>query len=132
MRVNALDHVNIFTDDLSGSARFYKELLDLSVRDGPPPLAPEQVQWVYDDQDRPIIHLNARGAPQAFQRECPAGPTGPIHHVALNCSGKAEVLQRLNTRGAAFSTNEIAALGLTQVFTHDPNGVLLELNFFGD
>ena len=132
MRVNALDHVNIFTDDLAGSAKFYTELLDLQVRNGPPGSRPEHVQWVYDDQDRPIIHLNAYGAFQAFPRDCPPGPTGPIHHVALNCSGKAEVIGRLEARSAAFHVNEIASIGLTQVFTQDPNGVLLELNFFGD
>jgi catechol 2,3-dioxygenase-like lactoylglutathione lyase family enzyme len=132
MRVNALDHVNIFTDDMATSAKFYAELLDLDVRGGPAPMRPEQVQWVYDDQNRPIIHLNARGAPQAFQRDCPAGPTGPIHHVALNCSGKDEVVERLKARGAEFSLNQIGSIGLTQIFTHDPNGVLLELNFFGD
>jgi catechol 2,3-dioxygenase-like lactoylglutathione lyase family enzyme len=132
MRVNALDHVNIFTDDMATSTKFYAELLDLDVRDGPAPFRPDQVQWVYDDQNRPIVHLNARGAPQAFKRDCPAGLTGPIHHVALNCSGKAEVVARLKAKGAEFSLNEIASIGLTQVFTHDPNGVLLELNFYGD
>ena len=132
MRVNALDHVNIFTDDMAGTTRFYAELLELDVRDGPPPSARDQVQWVYDDQNRPILHINARGARQAFPRDCPAGPTGPIHHVALNCSGKAEVIARLTARGADFTVQDIAAIGLTQIFTHDPNGVLLELNFFGD
>ena len=132
MRVNALDHVNIFTEDMAGSARFYAELLELDVRNGPPPMSAEQVQWVYDDQDRPIIHLNSAGAPQSFQRPCPPGPTGPIHHVALNCSGKDEVIARLTDRGADFTVNGIPSIGLTQIFTHDPNGVLLELNFFGD
>ncbi|WP_374146734.1 hypothetical protein [Sphingomonas sp. 28-63-12] len=28
--------------------------------------------------------------------------------------------------------NRVDAIGLRQVFTADPNGVLLELNFFGD
>ena len=129
MRVNALDHVNIFTDDMAGSARFYNELLDLQVRDGPAPLRPEHVQWVYDGQDRPIIHLNTYGAPQAFRRDCAPGLTGPIHHVALNCSGKADVIGRLQMRGAEFSVNEIASIGLTQVFTHDPNGVSAGVQF---
>jgi catechol 2,3-dioxygenase-like lactoylglutathione lyase family enzyme len=132
MRVNALDHVNIFTTDLAGSARFYTELFDLTVRNGPAPLSPETVQWVYDDQDRPIIHLNSYGAPQAFQRECAPGPTGPIHHVALNCTGKVEMQARLRAHGAEFTVNDLSSIGLTQIFTHDPNGVLLELNFFGD
>ena len=34
--------------------------------------------------------------------------------------------------GLTVQTNAIAAIGLTQVFTTDPNNVLLELNFFGD
>jgi catechol 2,3-dioxygenase-like lactoylglutathione lyase family enzyme len=132
MRVNALDHVNIFTDDMAVTTRFYAELLDLDVRNGPPPSKPEEVQWVYDDQDRPIFHINSRGAPQAFQRDCPSGPTGPIHHVALNCSGKHEVVRRLEARGAEFTVRGIPSIGLTQIFTFDPNGVLLELNFFAD
>ncbi len=132
MRVNALDHVNIFTEDMAGTTRFYADLLDLNVRNGPPPSKPEMVQWVYDDQNRPIFHINAKGAPQAFQRECPSGPTGPIHHVALSCSGKDEVIARLTARAAEFTVQGIPSIGLTQIFTHDPNGVLLELNFFGD
>jgi hypothetical protein len=28
--------------------------------------------------------------------------------------------------------NTVPAVGLRQIFTLDPNGVLLELNFFGD
>jgi catechol 2,3-dioxygenase-like lactoylglutathione lyase family enzyme len=132
MRVNHLDHVNIYTDDMPTSAKFYAELLDLDVRNGPAPSRPEQVQWVYDDQNRPIIHLNSGGMQAAFKRDCLPGPTGPIHHVALNCSGKAEVMGRLEASGAEFSLNQIASIGLTQIFTHDPNGVLLELNFYGD
>ena len=38
MNVEALDHVNIITADLEGTARFYAELFGLEPRDGPPPL----------------------------------------------------------------------------------------------
>lgn len=124
MQVNALDHVNIRTADLAGSARFYAELLGLEVRDGPPPATPEQVRWLYDRGGRPIIHL--------VKHDCEPGPTGPIDHVALNCSGKEEVLARLRTRGAEFSTYEMPSGDRTLVFTHDPHGVLLELNFDGE
>ncbi len=33
-------------------------------------------------------------------------------------------------RGADYRVNEVEAIGLKQLFTLDPNGVLLELNFF--
>ena len=131
MKVNWLDHVNIFTDDMATSTKFYADLLDLDVRDGPAPFRPDQVQWVYDDQNRPIVHLNARGAPQAFKRDCPAGLTGPIHHVALNCEGFEEMIARLKARALEHQINDVASIGLKQVFVTDPNGVLLELNFFG-
>ena len=41
MHVNALDHVNIITDRLDETAEFYKALLGLERRDGPPPLTPQ-------------------------------------------------------------------------------------------
>ena len=131
MRVNALDHVNIFTQDMPHSVKFYTELFGLSVRDGPSPLPASAVQWVYDDQDRAIIHLNTNGAPQAYKRECPPGPTGALHHVALNCTGVSEMKTRLDAWGADYTVNELASIGLTQLFVFDPNQVLLELNFFG-
>lgn len=35
MQVNWLDHVNIIAADLHGTARFYADLLDLTIRDAP-------------------------------------------------------------------------------------------------
>lgn len=127
MRVNALDHVNIRTRDVAASARFYAELLDLEVRNGPPPMTAEQVQWICDREGRAILHLvqhnDDKGAP---------GPTGPIDHVALNCTGKKELIERLQQRGAQCDVYEMTAVGRTLVFTRDPHGVLLELNFNGE
>jgi catechol 2,3-dioxygenase-like lactoylglutathione lyase family enzyme len=133
MRVDALDHVNIITDDLPGTARFYADVFDLDIRDGPPPFTPDQVQWAYDDQGRPILHLNAAGAFQAFKRDARPGPaTGAVHHVALRCVGHGEMEERLKARGLTYSLNAVTGAGLRQIFVVDPNGVLLELNFFGD
>jgi hypothetical protein len=36
----------------------------------------------------------------------------------------------LNARGLDYRVNVVEAISLRQVFTVDPNGVLLELNFF--
>jgi hypothetical protein len=51
---------------------------------------------------------------------------------ALNCSGFDETIARLDARGASYQINTVTSIGLRQVFTMDPNQVLLELNFFGD
>lgn len=132
MRVNALDHVNIITGDLAGTTRFYAELLGLEARNAPPPLTPANAQWMYDAAGRALIHINSLDCPRAYDRDVTAGPTGALHHVALNCSGYEDMLLRLKARGAAHQINHVTAIGLRQIFTEDPNGVLLELNFFSD
>lgn len=133
MQVNALDHVNIITDRLDETAEFYRALLGLDRRDGPPPLTPQNAQWMHDASGRPIIHINAVDCPRAYDREVqPGSLTGAIHHVALNCSGYDTVLERITAMRLDCQTNTVEAIGLRQIFTADPNNVLLELNFFGD
>ena len=132
MKVNALDHVNIITGDLDGTARFYAELFDLERRDAPPPLTRQNAQWMFDGDGRAIIHVNSLDCPRTYEREVTPGPTGSIHHVALNCSGYDDMTARLDARGLDRQVNLVAAIGLRQIFTMDPNGVLLELNFFGE
>ena len=132
MKVQALDHVNIIAADLDGTARFYAELFGLERRNAPPPLTPDNAQWMFDDADRAIFHINSVDCPRAFEREVAPGPTGSIHHVALRCSGFDEMIARLDARGMERQVNLIEAIGLRQIFTMDPNGVLLELNFFED
>jgi len=131
MRVEALDHVNIITPDVEGTARFYAELLDLEPRDGPPPLTHENARWMYDRSGRAILHINSLDCPRAYDREVRQGPTGALHHVALRCQGYEELRARLARRGLEHTLNEVTAAGLRQVFVLDPNQVLLELNFFG-
>lgn len=132
MNVNALDHVNIVTADLAGSARFYEALLGLTPANGPPPMPADQVVWMRDAGGRAVIHLNSIDAPRFFDRDMAPGATGALHHVALSCTGFDEVMARIVAMGLAHEVNEIAAIGFRQIFVSDPNAVLLELNFAGD
>ncbi|GAA0267966.1 hypothetical protein GCM10009127_04660 [Alteraurantiacibacter aestuarii] len=133
MQVQALDHVNIITDRMDETAQFYADLLDLDRRDAPPPLTPQTATWMFDAEDRAIIHINSVDCPRAYDREVqPGALTGALHHVALKCEGFDEVKERLDARGADYKENLVEAIGLRQIFTADPNNVLLELNFFGE
>lgn len=132
MRINALDHVNVIATDLEATARYYVEIFGLERRDAPPPLTPANAQWMYDGRGQPIIHVNSVDCPRHYDRDVRPGPTGALHHVALNCSGYEETLARLDAHALAYRVNRVAAIGLRQVFTLDPNGVLFELNFFAD
>lgn len=131
MHVEQLDHVNIITDKLGETAQFYAELLDLEERDGPPPLLPEQVRWMYDSKGQAVLHLNSVDCPRAYDRKIePGALTGAIHHVAFRCQGFDEMVARLTARGADYTINDLSSIGLRQIFTSDPNNILLELNFF--
>jgi len=133
MRVNALDHVNIITDDLDGTCRFYVDLFGLDVRDGPSPLPPEHVQWLYDNQDRAVFHINSKQMTQAYQRETRSGSTtGAIHHIALDCSNHKAFIAKLEEHDIDYCLNNIPSIDLKQLFFSEPNGVLLELNFRGE
>ena len=132
MPVNALDHINIITDKLDETAAFYAALLGLERRNAPPPLTPHNAQWMYAGE-KPIVHINSTDCPRTFDRPVePGALTGAIHHIALACSGHDEVTARLDAMGREYKTNTITAIGLRQIFTPDPNNVLLELNFFGE
>ena len=130
MKVNALDHFNVIAADLDATAAFYADVLGLERRNGPPPFPASMVQWMHDDAGRPIVHINSLDCPRAYDRDVQAGPTGAVHHIALNCSGFEEMRDRLTGHGITFALNEIASIGLRQLFVHDPNDVVLELNFF--
>lgn len=132
MKVHALDHVNIITDDLDRSARFYEDLLNLERRDAPAPMTPQMAQWMFNEDGQAIMHLNSPDCPRAYDREVARGPSGSIHHVAFNCSGFDETVTRLEAIGMEWQTNTIDSIGLRQIFIMDPHEVLLELNFFAD
>ncbi|MEO7786863.1 MAG: VOC family protein [Sphingomicrobium sp.] len=132
MHVNALDHVNIITADLDATVKFYTRLLGLDRRDAPAPLRPDQAQWMYDAQGRAIFHINSIDMTRAFDRDVTPGPTGAIHHVALNCSDYPAAIARCAELGIGVVTNLVQSIGLKQLFITDPNEVVIELNFFED
>ena len=133
MSVEALDHVNVITDRLDETADFYATLLGLERRDAPAPMTPQNAAWMYDGEGRAIIHINSVDCPRAYDREVqPGAPTGALHHVALRCRGYDRMVERLDSLGADYQARPPGAGGRRQIFTADPNNVLLELNFFGE
>ena len=131
MQVNGIDHVNIATADLDGTARFYQELLGLSP--GGTPNSPDGAmgRWLHDATGAPIIHLMHLD-PDKHKGNGSDHATGTIDHVAIACEGFHEIMQRCEEMGIAFQVNDRQYFGLRQIFATDPNNVKLELNFKGD
>ena len=132
MAVEALDHVNVVTGDLDRAERFYRALLELETRPAPPPLTHDTARWMVDTSGRAILHLNSLDLPRLFDRNMAPGPTGALHHIAFRCVGYEDTLARIAAMALDHRRNDVAAIGLRQIFVADPDGVLLELNFFGN
>jgi hypothetical protein len=41
-------------------------------------------------------------------------------------------VERLTGRSVSFEVSDVPQVGLRQLFVAEPNGILLELNFFGE
>ena len=119
MPVTGINHINIRTTDIAKSAQFYVDVFDFEFRQGPG-ITGFQRNWLYDASGHPVIHLRTLEA---------GSDSGPIDHVALDCKGKVEILERLRMRG--IEVNVVANLqpGVTQAILKDPHGLTLELNF---
>lgn len=131
-RVLALDHYDVMVADLDRSEAFYRDVLSLESYAPPPPLCRDTARWIYDGDERPILHLNRHDVPRASGRPMHPGPTGALRHIALRCEGFEDIRDRLENRKLPYDTNVHHAIGLRQIFVRDPDGVLLELNFFDD
>ena len=135
VRVDAIDHVNIRTPDVIGTGRFFADALGMTVTPSPGNPDPARAAWICDADGRAVVHLGTYdilypwedGAP-----EPPSGGSGRLHHVAFRCTDYGSTADRLTAKGLAFRRNEVPQFGLRQLFVEEPNGVLLELNFFGE
>ena len=118
MGVQGLDHINIDTCRLPETIAFYTEVLGLEHRAKP---SGNTGAWLYLG-DRAIVHINV----VADDGETPA--TGRFNHVAFAAGNLDELSAALGEAGRAYSISERPDLGLTQIFTTDPNGISVELN----
>ncbi len=133
MPVNALDHINIITDKLDQTCDYYAQLLGLERRNGPMELPAESVQWMFTAEGRALFHITTPQFRGIFPEPGPpVSPTGAINHIALDCRGFAETVERLDAMGADYRASGLDSIRLKQIFTSDPNQVLLELNFRGE
>jgi len=134
MKVQTLDHVNIRTERLAETVAFYTTHLGLSCRPPPGMSDTSRGAWLYDEGDRPVIHVGTLEARYPTDEIMPEGRVigrggGAIHHVALECVGYDEAVDRFKAAGLTLAFGNIPSIGLRQVFLTDPNGVTFELNF---
>ena len=56
---------------------------------------------------------------------------GVVDHIAFLASEPGAFVRRFKERGIEFSPRSLPEFDLYQIFVKDPNGLTIELNFFG-
>ena len=137
MTVKSIDHANIRTSDVPGTIAFFKDVLGMEASVPPGGTSLERAGWLLDAEGRAVIHVAGTDIDYPTDEWRPAvtemrADTGRLHHVALSCSGFDAVRDRVYRTGLEVAENAIETIGLRQIFVTEPNGVLLELNFWND
>lgn len=120
MPVKGLEHVNIDTCKPEETIAFYAQVLGLENRPDERPAIPFPGAWLFLD-GQAVVHLN-------FIEEDRTGPTGAFNHVAFEASDFDGTCAALDAMGHEYRTTGIPTASLRQIFVHDPNGVMVELN----
>ena len=135
MSVKSLDHWSIATKRLEDSRRFYEDVLGLAA--GFRPKLASTGYWMYAG-DNAVIHLVKDENEDLDGTPLPAGQgsaadmadSGIDNHVAFTVDDADAVRSRLDAKGIGYWDRDLSDRGLYQIFIKDPNGVILELNFY--
>ena len=115
-----MNHFTITAEDERQTLDFYVGLLGLTV--GPRPDLGFPGAWLYAGGTQAVLHLY-------FGRPMPATRTGVIDHLAFSATDLRAAKARLDEAGVKHELRRQAGAGTWQLFTTDPNGAKVELDF---
>ena len=119
MPVTAMNHFTVLTDDLERTLAFYVGLLGLS--EGPRPPLGFPGAWLYAG-GQAVLHVVA-GRPLPVERR------GVLDHLAFSARELHDISERLTRAGVAYDLRRQPDTGVWQLFTFDPSGARVELDF---
>lgn len=132
--ITELNHYFVRANDLEETRRFYCEVLGFEVM--PRPDLPFNGYWL-GTNGSVQIHMGEHGVPEAEEFYLGTPPTaatdhaGVIDHIAFLATEPELTSARLDRHGVQGVKRYLAQFGLCQLFVNDPNGLTIELNFFG-
>ena len=119
-----IHHVAIKTQDLEATDRFYSEVLGMSHAYRPEFDFPGSWFNIGDT----MIHIMAGFAGLDTEGKSPHGGAS-VDHIALAAHDFDTMKKHVIEHDLEWRQFDIPDAGLWQLFMHDPNGVLIELNF---
>lgn len=119
--IQGMNHFTITAEDRDATLGFYCGLLGLAQGQRP-------------DLGFPGAWLYAPGNPQAvlhiyWDRPMPVGRTGVIDHMAFTAHNLKAVKAQFDAAGLKYDLRQQAGSGTWQLFSLDPNGAKVELDF---
>ena len=133
MALENLNHFLVVADDLEATRAFYIDVLGL--KDGHRPPFDFAGYWIYLG-DRAVVHLAEHRDYLDKVDHVRDGSgdtaTGSIDHIAFEATGLQDMIETLEKHGVSACHRKVPDVNLHQVFVHDPNGVLIELNYPAD
>ena len=116
----AMNHFTVIAEDRQKTLDFYVGLLGLSK--GYRPDLGFDGAWLYCGGTQALLHLY-------FDRKLPAQRAGVIDHMAFTASDLKAVKARFDASGVKYDLRRQTGSGIWQLFTYDPNGAKVELDF---
>jgi catechol 2,3-dioxygenase-like lactoylglutathione lyase family enzyme len=119
--IQGMNHFTITAENRERTLDYYCGLLGL--REGFRPDLGFPGAWLYaDGSDQAILHIS-------WDRPMPEPRTGVIDHLAFSAQGLRAVKARFDERGLRYDLRRQAGSGTWQLFSFDPNGARVELDF---
>ena len=117
--IHGMNHFTVIAADLEQTLDFYVGVLGLE--QGFRPDLGFAGAWLYAD-GKAILHVYG-------DRPIPPGVAGVIDHMAFSAKGLREVKARFDERGLKYDLRQQKGTGIWQLFSLDPNGAKVELDF---
>jgi len=119
--IHGMNHFTVTAEDRAATLGFYCGLLGL--KEGQRPDLGFPGAWLYaDGNPQAVLHIY-------WDRAMPSGRTGVIDHMAFTASNLKAVKARFDAAGLKYDLRQQAGAGTWQLFSHDPNGAKVELDF---
>lgn len=118
--IEGLNHFTVTAEDRRKTLDYYCGLLGL--QEGPRPDLGFPGAWLYAGGPQAVLHLY-------WDRPVPAQRTGVIDHMAFTARDLKAVKARFDAAGWPYDLRRQAGAGTWQLFSHDPNGARVELDF---
>jgi catechol 2,3-dioxygenase-like lactoylglutathione lyase family enzyme len=121
--IHGMNHFTILAQDEDQTLDFYVGLLGLQVGTRPDLGFPGA--WLHAGGEQSVLHI-------VFGRPLPTPRAGVIDHMAFSARDLKAVKARFDERGIAYDLRRQAGTGTWQLFSFDPNGARVELDFEAD